>query len=100
MNDNDSSNTEMVLYSYSIGFIYILIIEVFSGQIFDAISFCSKVSIRSIKQSIELNEIIIFKYPTETYGYITIFSTVGYLGVNVVLTLVRHFGALIAVTGS
>jgi adenosine 3'-phospho 5'-phosphosulfate transporter B3 len=44
MNDNDSSNTEMVLYSYSIGFIYILIIEVFSGQIFDAISFCSKVS--------------------------------------------------------
>ena len=43
MNSYDSSNNEMVLYSYSIGFIYILAIEIFSGQIFDAISFSSKV---------------------------------------------------------
>ena len=35
-----------------------------------------------------------------TYGYVTIFGIVGYLGVNVVLTLVRISGALIAVTVS
>ena len=35
----------------------------------------------------------------ETYGYGFIFSLTGYLGVNVVLSLVKSFGALIAVTG-
>ena len=35
----------------------------------------------------------------ETYGYGFVFSLTGYLGVNVVLSLVKSFGALIAVTG-
>jgi adenosine 3'-phospho 5'-phosphosulfate transporter B3 len=39
------------------------------------------------------------KHVHKTYGYIMIYSTVGYFGVNVVLTLVREFGALVAVTG-
>jgi adenosine 3'-phospho 5'-phosphosulfate transporter B3 len=43
MTTHDSSNNEMVLFSYSIGFVYILIFEVLTGQIFEAISFCSQV---------------------------------------------------------
>ena len=42
---------------------------------------------------------IIFQYPVETYGYAVMFSLSGYLGVNIVLTLVKSFGALVAVTG-
>ena len=39
------------------------------------------------------------QHPMETYGYGFVFSLTGYLGVNVVLSLVKSFGALIAVTG-
>jgi len=35
----------------------------------------------------------------ETYGYGIIFSLAGYLGVNAVLSQVKLFGALTAVTG-
>ncbi len=42
---------------------------------------------------------VIFQYPMQTYGYGFIFSLAGYLGVNIVLTLVKTTGALIAVTG-
>ena len=35
----------------------------------------------------------------KTYGYTVIYSLAGYLGINVVLQLVKHFGALMAVTG-
>ena len=44
MKESKSSNTEMVLYSYSIGFLYILAYEVFvTNRFFSAIEFCSKV---------------------------------------------------------
>ncbi|OWF42137.1 Adenosine 3'-phospho 5'-phosphosulfate transporter 2 [Mizuhopecten yessoensis] len=75
----NSSNSEMVLYSYSIGFVYILIGLIVSQSILPAYEFCKD-------------------YPKETYGYAVIFSVFGYLGVNVVLSLVKTFGALIAVT--
>ncbi|KAG8237805.1 hypothetical protein J437_LFUL002413 [Ladona fulva] len=55
-------NTEVVLYSYAIGFMYLFI------------------------------------HPWETYGYGLLFSITGYLGLQVVLTLVRTCGALAAVT--
>jgi hypothetical protein len=42
--------------------------------------------------------LIIKNYIFNYIGYIFIFSCVGYLGLNVVLTLVKNFGALIAVT--
>ena len=46
MKDFNSSNTEMVLYSYSIGFIYILVWEVFvTNRLFEAINFCLQVRI-------------------------------------------------------
>lgn len=75
----NGSNSEMVLYSYSIGFTYIFVGLVLSGTLIPAFDFCKQ-------------------YPIETYGYAVIFSISGYLGVNVVLTLVKNFGALIAVT--
>ena len=81
MKQFDSTNTEMVLFSYSIGAVYILIWElIVSQRLFEALEFCSH-------------------HPRETYGRILLYSTVGYFGLNVVLTLVKHFGALVAVTG-
>lgn len=44
MRENDSSNTEMVLYSYSIGFFYILFWEMFDNfRIIEAIKFSNEV---------------------------------------------------------
>jgi hypothetical protein len=44
MKKHKSDNTEMILYSYSIGFIYILFWEIFiTNQFSEAIEFCNKV---------------------------------------------------------
>ena len=50
---------------------------------------------------IRLNTVhfVLFQFPVETYGYAVLFSLSGYLGLYIVLTLVKSFGALIAVTG-
>ncbi|KHJ87618.1 UAA transporter family protein [Oesophagostomum dentatum] len=73
------SSNEMVLYSYSIGSVYIFVITILTGEFFDAFTFF-------------LNN------PWKTYGYGFIFGILGYLGVNVVLTLIKVCGALVAVT--
>lgn len=73
------SSVLQVLYSYSIGSIYILVGTILDGELFAAIPFFAE-------------------YPLKTYGYAFVFSILGYLGVNVVLTLVKTFGALLAVT--
>jgi len=73
------TNAEIVLYSYGIGFLYILVGQVVSGQIITAFLFC-------------------VEYPVRTYGYIFVFSLTGYCGVSLVLTLVKSTGALTAVT--
>ncbi|CAJ0580622.1 unnamed protein product, partial [Mesorhabditis spiculigera] len=70
---------EAVLYSYSIGAIYIFAYTVITGEFFSAFAF-------------------FLKHPYETYGYGIIFGLLGYLGVNVVLTLIKVSGALVAVT--
>jgi adenosine 3'-phospho 5'-phosphosulfate transporter B3 len=44
------------------------------------------------------NSILFLQHPQETYGYAFLFSVSGYFGVQVVLTLVRTCGALVAVT--
>ncbi|XP_055956477.1 adenosine 3'-phospho 5'-phosphosulfate transporter 2 [Patella vulgata] len=49
-----ASNCEVVLYSYGIGFLYILIFLIPSGQLLPAFKFCQK-------------------HPIETYGYVVIF---------------------------
>ncbi|CAG9532363.1 unnamed protein product [Cercopithifilaria johnstoni] len=70
---------EIILYSYSIGFIYILLGLMIYGNFLDGFYFFSK-------------------HPLQTYGYSIIFSISGYLGLNAVLSLVRTQGALTAVT--
>nr|CAD7395381.1 unnamed protein product [Timema cristinae] len=74
-----ATNTELVLYSYSIGFVYLFVIMLVSGDLVKGILFCSK-------------------HPKETYGYGLLFSLSGYLGIQIVLTLVRTCGALAAAT--
>jgi hypothetical protein len=44
--------------------------------------------------------VFFFQYPLQTYGYAFLFSVFGYLGVNVVLVLLKLSGALVAVTGT
>ena len=54
-----------------------------------------------------LNNIILFYFdccfvlqnPVQAFGLAFVFSFSGYLGITFVLTLVRAFGALLAVTG-
>lgn len=74
-----SSSAEMVLYSYSIGSIYLLLGLIVKGDLVDALRFC-------------------YAHPMQTFGYALLFSLAGYLGVNFVLALVKSFGALVAVT--
>jgi len=75
----DAPNGEVVLYSYAIGFVYILCGLLISGGFFEAFYFC-------------------LQNPLRTYGYAILFSLSGYFGISYVLTLVRVFGALVAVT--
>jgi len=73
-----ATNCEVVLYSYSIGFIYILVGEITTGVFFDANSY--------------------FNANPKVYGLIFMFSFVGYMGILFVLSMVKSYGALLAVT--
>ncbi|CAF1204213.1 unnamed protein product [Rotaria sp. Silwood1] len=73
------SNSEMILFSYSIGAIYLLLYDITFG---------------SLKEAFWLW----WAHPIKSYVFTMAYSFAGYLGVNCVLNLVRHFGALIAVT--
>merc|ERR1719323_518061 len=75
----NASNSEVVLFSYSIGFVYLFFLVAVFTDIASAINYCSY-------------------YPKHTYGYAFIFSLTGYLGIQIVLSLVRQFGAFVAVT--
>jgi len=79
MKNYSASNTEVVFYSYSIGFVYLLVIMVVTGKVFSGFMFC-------------------MHHPVETYGYALLFSASGYLGIQIVLTLVKTCGAFAAVT--
>merc|ERR1712013_845311 len=74
----NASNSEVVLYSYAIGFVYLFFLVAVFTDIASAIHYCSY-------------------YPKQTYGYAFIFSLTGYLGIQIVLGLVRQFGAFLAV---
>jgi len=79
MREHKAPNHEVVFYSYGIGFVYLLVIMIFTGHFFEGVKFC-------------------FNYPVQTYGYAFLFSITGYLGIQIVLTLVRTTGAPIAAT--
>lgn len=74
-----ATNTEVVLYSYSVGFVYLFVIMLVTGDLSRGIAFCSM-------------------HLMETYGYALIFSLSGYLGIQIVLTLVKTCGAFTAAT--
>uniref|UniRef100_A0A3P8YYH0 Adenosine 3'-phospho 5'-phosphosulfate transporter 2 n=2 Tax=Esox lucius TaxID=8010 RepID=A0A3P8YYH0_ESOLU len=76
---HNGSNSEMVLYSYSIGFGYLLTGLLGVGGLGPAVAFCSQ-------------------HPVTTYGYAFFFSLTGYFGISFVLALIKLFGALVAVT--
>lgn len=79
MREHKASNNEVILYSYGIGFLYLAVVMVLTGNLFTGIAFCAK-------------------HPVETYGYGFLFSISGYLGIQFVLTLVRTCGAPLAAT--
>uniref|UniRef100_A0A4W5JVH0 Adenosine 3'-phospho 5'-phosphosulfate transporter 2 n=1 Tax=Hucho hucho TaxID=62062 RepID=A0A4W5JVH0_9TELE len=76
---HNGSSSEMVLYSYSIGFGYILTGLFGVGGLGPAAAFCSQ-------------------HPVTTYGYAFFFSLTGYFGISFVLALIKLFGALVTVT--
>uniref|UniRef100_A0A0N4Z2A1 Adenosine 3'-phospho 5'-phosphosulfate transporter 2 n=1 Tax=Parastrongyloides trichosuri TaxID=131310 RepID=A0A0N4Z2A1_PARTI len=78
MKFHNASNSEVVFYSYTYGFLYILFYELITTEIYYAFMF-------------------LWDHPIQ-YLWIGIFSLVGYMGINIVLTLVRISGALMAVT--
>lgn len=43
MKAHGASNAEVVLYSYSIGFLYIFIVMLFTGDLYDGINFFAQV---------------------------------------------------------
>ncbi|XP_025836839.1 adenosine 3'-phospho 5'-phosphosulfate transporter 2 [Agrilus planipennis] len=79
MKNYGAPNSEVVMYSYFIGFLYLFSIMLVTGDIQHGLTFYSRDPIRC-------------------YGYTFIFSITGYLGIQIVLTLVRTCGAFAAVT--
>ncbi|XP_058464120.1 adenosine 3'-phospho 5'-phosphosulfate transporter 2 [Malaya genurostris] len=79
MREHRAPNNEVVIYSYGIGFVYLTVIMLVTGNLFTGIAFC-------------------MEHPVETYGYAFLFSLSGYLGIQIVLTLVRTCGAPLAAT--
>ncbi|CAF1076076.1 unnamed protein product [Adineta ricciae] len=79
MKTHNVPNVEMVFYSFMFGFLMILFGLLLTDNLFSSIAFWSK-------------------YPVQTYGYALLFSVFGYLGIDIVLTLIKEYGALICVT--
>jgi adenosine 3'-phospho 5'-phosphosulfate transporter B3 len=79
MKAHKASNAEIVLYSYAIGIGYLFFYLVVSGELLPAYHVSAK-------------------HVLETYGYAFVFSLTGYIGIQIVLQLVRTCGAFAAVT--
>jgi len=73
-----ATNSEMVLFSYAIGFVYILIGEAVTGELGPAMTYCNE--------------------NPKIYFLSFLFSLVGYVGILFVLSMVKSYGALLAVT--
>lgn len=93
----NATNAEVVLYSYFLGFLYIFSVMLLTGDLADGLEFFSHVLSFSFTTRIFLIKFW-FQNPRRMYGYAFIFSLTGYLGIQVVLTLVRTTGAFAAVT--
>ncbi|KAF5399490.1 adenosine 3'-phospho 5'-phosphosulfate transporter 2 [Paragonimus heterotremus] len=73
------SNTEILFYSYMIGFCFMFSGLLLAGKLVPSVRYFAE-------------------RPMETYGYGLVFSVCGYFGVHFVLCLVHSHGALTAVT--
>eukprot|EP00051_Salpingoeca_urceolata_P016061 m.211850 g.211850 ORF g.211850 m.211850 type:complete len:324 (-) comp18579_c0_seq5:63-1034(-) len=80
MKQHNVTNTEMVHYSYGIGVVIIFAICLANGQLYGGTQHCQQLPL------------------TQTAVPMVLFSVSGYLGVSFVLSLVKSFGALTAVT--
>lgn len=87
------------MFSYSIGAVYLLLFDITFGSLTEAFWVWWKVR-KSFSSGPFGTMFFDLQYPIKSYVLTVLFSFAGYLGVNCVLDLVRHFGALIAVTGS
>ncbi|XP_037929625.1 adenosine 3'-phospho 5'-phosphosulfate transporter 2 [Teleopsis dalmanni] len=79
MREHSAPSSEVVLYSYGLGFVYLFVIMILTGHFFNGLNFC-------------------LEHPRETFGYGFLFSLSGYLGIQFVLALVRSSGAPLAAT--
>ncbi|XP_054734085.1 adenosine 3'-phospho 5'-phosphosulfate transporter 2 [Anastrepha obliqua] len=79
MRECHAPSSEVVLYSYGLGFIYLFVILMLTGNFFSGFAFC-------------------LEHVLETFGYGFLFSLSGYLGIQFVLALVRSCGAPVAAT--
>ncbi|CAF1117830.1 unnamed protein product [Adineta ricciae] len=86
MKTHNVPNVEMVFYSFMFGFVMVLFGLLLTNNLFSSIVFWSKI----------LSHVI--THPVQTYGYALLFSVFGYLGIDIVLTLIKEYGALICVT--
>ena len=78
-NHPQAVNAEFIHFSYAIGFIYLLVCLCLTGNVISGYqAFASE-------------------NPLTSYGITLVYSISGYLGVQVVLTMVRQFGAFTAV---
>eukprot|EP00045_Choanoeca_perplexa_P003887 m.34174 g.34174 ORF g.34174 m.34174 type:complete len:314 (+) comp12278_c0_seq1:379-1320(+) len=80
MKAHGTSNTEMIHYSYLVGSVYLLVFCAATGELVDGLVYFNSVPIM------------------ESYGLVLAFSVLGYCGLGLVLTLIRKYGALAAVT--
>ena len=79
MKQHHAGNAEVIFYSYSIGTAYLFVGLVAMDNIWESVAYFSE-------------------EPDAKYGSAFLFSISGYLGMQIVLTLVRTFGAFITVT--
>lgn len=101
MREYNAPNNEVVLYSYGIGFVYLFVAMLLSGNIMTGLRFCATVMHTCYLYRMIFIDIYIVignQYPIQTYGYAFLFSLTGYLGIQIVLTLVRTCGAPLAAT--
>ncbi|XP_065362393.1 adenosine 3'-phospho 5'-phosphosulfate transporter 2 [Calliphora vicina] len=79
MRDHRAPSSEVVLFSYGLGFVYLFVIMMVTGNFFNGFAFC-------------------LEHPRESFGYGFFFSLSGYLGIHFVLALVKSSGAPVAAT--
>ncbi|XP_030385192.1 adenosine 3'-phospho 5'-phosphosulfate transporter 2 [Scaptodrosophila lebanonensis] len=79
MREFKAPSSEVVFYSYGLGFVYLLVIMLITGNFFSGFAFC-------------------IEHPLQSFGYGFLFSLSGYLGMQFVLALVRSSGAPVAAT--